>query len=142
MVACTSSSRKAPALERHRLFGPQPAHRFEALDGPRDLGLGVDVEGGEFLLAVSGAGADGEAPSGQDVQSRQLLGQLHRAVQREQDGGAEADRLRLTGQAGERRDRLEGLVGMGDIVMPDAEVLVSKGLGFAGPAENIGDTAA
>ena len=81
-------------------------------------------------------------PSGQDVQSRQLLGQLHGAVQREQDGGAEADRLRLTGQAGEGRNRLEGLVGMGDVVMPDAEVLVSKGLGFAGPAENIGDTAA
>ncbi len=95
-----------------------------ALEKARDALLALDPECLVLLVAVAQPGAEDEAPLGDDVERRHLLGDVHRIEQRQQQHRrADPHRSGLGGQTGERGHRLDLLERRREVVLPhDDEV--------------------
>ena len=107
----------AVAGRRHLLTLEQPCDDFELLTvDPHSPG--GQSEGGVLLVAVAEPDAEHEAPAGEDVERRRLLGDLDWVEEREQeDAGTDAEVARLGGQPAQQRHGLEHLVGSGEEVL-------------------------
>ncbi len=99
----------AVPLRRHLVALEQPPHDVELLAEDADPPLRRAERGG-LLGAVAEPDAEHEAPAGDDVERRRLLGHLDRVQEREEeDSGSDAHVARLRREAGEERHRLEHL---------------------------------
>src|SRR5262249_47609364 len=82
------------ALHRDELLGPQPLHRFEAFLEPLAEPRARHAERLELDVAVADAAAEDELAVRQDVQCRELLGEIERLVQWEQDEATDEPQFR------------------------------------------------
>ena len=91
-----------------RLAAPQPLDHLEPLDQTADAIFGILSERAILDVAVAEADAEDQTTVGDDVEGRQLLGDLDGMMQGQQEhAGAEDHAARVGGEARERRDRLE-----------------------------------
>ena len=110
------------ARHAHAVLGPQADDGFEVLLQPRHaLGL-RSPKTLELHLAVAEAGAEDRAPARHHVEGGDLLGDIQRLVQREQDdAGQQAAARRLGHEAGQQRHLLILLQRPGGIVHAGGE---------------------
>ena len=91
-------------------IGPQPAHQTQRFGTTGAALRHPGPEGFTLLRAVTQPDAQNEAPLRDVVQSRNLLGDLHRIQQRQQqDRGGQFHVSRLGGQPRQHRPGLEML---------------------------------
>jgi hypothetical protein len=102
------TQREVTALVPHRLAAPQPLQDVEPLDEPPAALARIQPERLVLGIAVAEPDADDQPPPADDVERGELLGQIDRMVQRQQDhAGAERHALRLRRHAPQRGKRLE-----------------------------------
>jgi hypothetical protein len=83
----------APLVREASGRGPRPDDHGQGLLETRFGLLHRDAEALELVVAITLADAEIEAPAGQQVERRRLLGEQHRVVPRQhQHGGAEPQR--------------------------------------------------
>src|SRR5437016_10067116 len=95
------------ALHRDEILGPQPLHRVETLLEALAEPGAWHAERLELDIAVADAAAEYELAAGQQVKCRELLGEVERLVQRQQDQPADQSQPRRDRRGiGEKRDLL------------------------------------
>ena len=105
-------------LEGNLILGPQTPHHLQALHVPGHPPPAVHPEGVVLLVPVAQGGAEDEPAPGDDVHGRHPLRQVHRLMQRHQQGRHQSHALGLGGKSCQQRHRLELLVGGGQVVLP------------------------
>ncbi len=112
--------REVAARVGDHVLRPQPPRHREDLEETRHAGFHLDAQALELLGPVAEPHAEHEAPLGEDVQRRNLLGHVGRGVDGEQeDVRDEAHLSRLGGQAAEQRKRLHHLERSQQVVVAD-----------------------
>ena len=123
---------KVLALIVDRLAAPQALERRQPLLEATDSLARVHAHRLVLGVAIAETHADDQPPAADHVERGELLGEVDRLVQREQQhAGAELHALGLGGHAPERRQRLEVRERVGEIVLtrPDGRESDTRGPG-------------
>src|SRR5712691_663731 len=98
---------RPPASVEVALAVPEGAHQPDRLVGASAATLELDTHELEFVFMPAHPDPEREPSAEEFLESRDLLGEVHRVVQRhEHDRGAEADPLRPTRDPAERHERV------------------------------------
>ena len=127
------------ALPVDDVLTPQPVQQVVVLERERQALTDVLAEPGVDRAGVAAADHQVDASAGQMLEHREVLGDLHRVVRRdERRRGREHEALGLGGDVGERRRgrrRPERRV----VVLADGEDVESDGLGVLGDRDGVAD---
>ncbi len=118
---------KAPAFERHAVLAPGAAQDLEPLVHPRDALGARDAEGGELRVNVAHAGAEHHPSAREVVEHRQVLGELQRVAEREQqDVLTDRDALGDGGDRAAHRDRRGQIAVLDEMVLGEPDVVEAE----------------
>ena len=113
--------------------------RSQGLEHPCDAVLAGDAERLVLLVAVAERGVDDDAPVREHVHGRDVLGHLHRVLERDEDGGEQVHVAGLGADAGERDERLQHLEGVGEEVLAGVDVVESQVAGEPHEVQHVGE---
>ena len=116
--------------ERERRLGPGAAHHRDALLGERYPVGAPPPERLELLVAVAHAEAEHHATAGEHVDGGDVLRQLERVVERQQqDVGRELHLLRARRDRGQQWNRRRRVAVLGEVVLGDPDRVEAELLG-------------
>src|SRR3954447_10864096 len=112
------------------ILGPQPADRDQAFLEARAEPAARHAERLELDVAVADPGAKDKLAAAQNVERRQLFGQIERLMQRDQHEAADDPQTRGdSGTMGEKRDLLHGLEWVGAVMRALDDPIEAKPFG-------------